>query len=35
LEKLNDGLLPAEEDAPGDNFFFTAGTAGGRLQLDL
>jgi hypothetical protein len=35
LEKLNDGRLPTEEDQPAENFFFNAGTDGGRLQLDL
>lgn len=35
LEALNDGRLPREEDEPGANFFFAAGTDGGRLMLDL
>lgn len=35
LEALNDGALPGEEDAPGENFFFDAGTEGGRLLVDL
>jgi hypothetical protein len=35
LKVLHDGLVPAEEDAPRDNFFFRAGTDGGRLQVDL
>jgi hypothetical protein len=35
LEKLNDGKLPTEPDAPAENFFFKAGTPGGRLVLDL
>ena len=35
LEKLHDGNLPAEEDQPADNFFFNAGTDGGRVQVDL
>jgi hypothetical protein len=35
IRKLTDGLLPDEEDDPGANFFFDAGTDGGRLQLDL
>jgi hypothetical protein len=34
-EKLNDGKLPSEEDQPEQNFFFNAGTEGGRLALDL
>ena len=32
---LNDGKLPAEEDQPENNFFFAAGSEGGRVQLDL
>jgi hypothetical protein len=35
LEKLHDGLLPGGEDAPEDNFFFNAGTDGGRIAIDL
>ncbi len=35
LDKLHDGKLPTEEDAPADNFFFNAGTEGGRLSVDL
>lgn len=35
LRALNDGRLPDEEDQPSENFFFQAGTEGGRLQLDL
>lgn len=35
VEVLNDGKLPTEEDQPDANFFFDAGTEGGRLQLDL
>ncbi len=35
LSQLNDGKLPGEGDAPGQNFFFNAGTAGGRLEVDL
>jgi hypothetical protein len=34
-EALNDGKLPSEEDQPEQNFFFNAGTEGGRLSLDL
>src|SRR5258706_3018024 len=34
-DKLNDGKLPTEEDQPEQNFFFNAGTEGGRLALDL
>jgi hypothetical protein len=32
---VNDGRLPEEADDPGHNFFFAAGSDGGRLQLDL
>ncbi|HXT42463.1 MAG TPA: basic secretory protein-like protein [Candidatus Angelobacter sp.] len=32
---LHDGRVPADEDQPAENFFFRAGTDGGRLQLDL
>jgi hypothetical protein len=32
---LNDGRMPTEEDQPEENFFFDAGTPGGRLCLDL
>ena len=35
LAVLHDGKLPTEEDQPGANFFFSAGTEGGRLLLDL
>ena len=35
LAKLNDGKLPTEEDQPTENFFFAAGTEGGRLLIDL
>ena len=35
LEKLHDGKLPAEADQPGENFFFNAGTDGGRILIDL
>jgi len=35
LSALTDGLLPTEEDQPSANFFFNAGTAGGRFSLDL
>jgi hypothetical protein len=35
LEVLTDGLLPQDADAPSENFFFKAGTDGGRLLLDL
>jgi hypothetical protein len=35
LVKLNDGKLPAEEDQPAENFFFAAGSDGGRVSIDL
>ncbi|HZI33760.1 MAG TPA: basic secretory protein-like protein [Candidatus Binatia bacterium] len=35
LDKLHDGGLPGSEDRPAENFFFRAGTDGGRLQVDL
>jgi hypothetical protein len=35
LDKLNDGKLPTEADEPAENFFFNAGTDGGRIQVDL
>jgi predicted alpha-1,2-mannosidase len=35
LGALNNGRLPQEEDEPGANFFFQAGSEGGRLLLDL
>lgn len=35
LESLVDGRVPSEEDEPRENFFFAAGTEGGRVVLDL
>ena len=35
LDKLHDGKVPAEEDQPSENFFFNAGTEGGRVLIDL
>jgi hypothetical protein len=35
LEVLHDGKLPAAEDQRRENFFFTAGTDGGRLLVEL
>src|SRR5438270_4145256 len=35
LDVLHDGRLPTEEDEPAANFFFNAGTEGGRLLVDL
>lgn len=32
---LTDGLLPHEEDEPAANYFFNAGTIGGRFSMDL
>ena len=35
VDKLHDGKVPAQEDEPAENFFFNAGTDGGRLLVDL
>ena len=35
LDKLHDGKVPAEADEPAENFFFNAGTDGGRVLVDL
>jgi hypothetical protein len=35
LDKLHDGQLPRSADAPRENCFFAAGTAGGKLRVDL
>ncbi len=35
VQVLTDGRLPTEEDEPAANFFFGAGTDGGRLLIDL
>src|SRR5690349_6915513 len=35
LDKLNDGKVPTEADEPAENFFFNAGTEGGRILADL
>jgi hypothetical protein len=32
---LQDGRLPTSEDEPSGNFFFRAGSDGGRIQIDL
>jgi hypothetical protein len=32
---LIDGRLPTDEDDPGANLFFTAGSSGGRFRMDL
>jgi hypothetical protein len=35
LAVLHDGRAPTEEDQPAENFFFQAGTEGGRVAIDL
>ena len=35
LNSLVDGRLPADEDDPGTNVFFSAGSSGGRFRMDL
>jgi hypothetical protein len=35
LDKLHDGKIPTEDDQPAQNFFFNAGTDGGRMLIDL
>jgi hypothetical protein len=35
LAVLHDGRIPAGEDQPAENFFFRAGSDGGRLLIDL
>ena len=35
VESLRDGRVPIDEDQPSENFFFGAGTEGGRLLVDL
>lgn len=35
LAALTDGLLPSGQDEPSANFFYAAGTDGGRFRLDL
>ena len=35
VDKLHDGKIPTEDDQPGENFFFSAGTDGGRILVDL
>ena len=35
LKALIDGILPTDEDQPEANFFFNAGTSGGRFRMDL
>lgn len=35
LNALIDGRLPTDEDEPGANLFFNAGSSGGRFRMDL
>ncbi len=35
VKRLSDGVVPRVADEPGENVFFAAGSAGGRLRLDL
>jgi len=35
LVAVTDGLLPTDEDEPAANFFFNAGTPGGRFRLEF
>jgi hypothetical protein len=35
LPAVNDGLLPANEDDPGANLYFRAGSMGGRFRMDF
>ena len=35
LKSLTDGLLPEDDDQPRANFFFNAGSDGGRFLMDL
>jgi hypothetical protein len=35
LNKLHDGKVPTDPDEPAESFFFNAGTAGGRILVDL
>ena len=35
LAVLHDGRVPSTDDQPAQNFFFRAGTDGGRIQIDL
>ena len=35
LAVLNDGRVPEADDSPADNFFFIAGSSGGRVVVDL
>jgi hypothetical protein len=35
LAALTDGRLPSDEDEPGSNVFFRAGSSGGRFRMDF
>lgn len=35
LAVLTNGFLPGDEDDPGSNLFFSAGSSGGRFRMDL
>ena len=35
LNSLVDGRMPTDEDDPGTNVFFSAGSSGGRFRMDL
>jgi len=35
LAAVTDGMLPTDSDEPGANFFFNAGSSGGRFRLDF
>ena len=35
LTALNDGKAPTQADEPGANFYFNAGTMGGRIRMDF
>jgi hypothetical protein len=35
LNALIDGRVPSDEDEPGTNVFFSAGSSGGRFRMDL
>ncbi len=35
VDKLHDGRVPTDEDQPSENFFFRAGSDGGRILIDL
>lgn len=35
LKVLQDGGIPSSDDAPSQNFFYSAGSTGGRLEVDL